>query len=76
MKKLFLGLVCLIMAFGLIACGEVESKEPEHTIEFIDARKVIMNETEYLGIYVMVSGVWIRNNGCHLLTEPIWAPLC
>lgn len=51
MKKLFFCLVCLIMAFGLVACGEVESKEPEHTIEFIDARKVIMNETEYLGIF-------------------------
>lgn len=51
MKKLFVGLLCLIMTFGLVACGEAEPKEPEHTISYIDARKVVMNETEYLGIF-------------------------
>ena len=51
MKKLIVTMLSLVMVLGLVACGTVEQKESEHTITYNDARKVVMNEMEYLGIF-------------------------
>ncbi|MBR2045621.1 MAG: DUF5067 domain-containing protein [Agathobacter sp.] len=51
MKRIIYFLSILLIVTSLSACGSEEVYEPEHTIEFISGRKVIMNENEYLGIF-------------------------
>lgn len=49
MKRL-LSTLLVVMLLGLTACGVVE-EVPKHTLEFIEGRTAVMNETEYVAVF-------------------------
>ena len=48
--KRVLSVLMVVMLLGLTACGTVE-EDPKHTLEFIEGRTAVMNETESVAVF-------------------------
>ena len=48
--KRVLSLLLVVLLLGLTACGTTE-ESPKHTLEFIEGRTAVMNDTEYVAVF-------------------------
>lgn len=62
LKKVFIALITVLLVCTLAACGATNEKEPDQSITFVDGKLVNMNDTEYVGISLIIQTVAERQH--------------